>query len=722
MELPEHQRLGKYRIVRELGRGGMGVVYLAEDTTLGREVAIKMVRPHLALERRSIEGFMQEAKAVAALEHPHIVHINSFGDYEGALLIEMPYLTGGSLRERVRQGLSYGGLARALGEVLQALDCCHQRGIVHRDVKPGNILFDGKLNAKLSDFGAAVLLDDEWAEATRSGGSLAFVGTPQYACPEAWDNEPPKPSWDLYALGIVAREALTGEAVYCADTPLAYLRDLVGKQLVPIREELPAISEEFGCLIDDLHARDPISRPLSASEALARLSQTIEFRESANEESPTAGVQLPRPPSSRKLGRSKAKNGRGLPKIPSWLLPLGIAAIVVLAAGLMQGLRSEVLPGESPPQRVEPRSRTQEEAFRSSLPTVEQLHSLLRDPHLGASGMYAMRGSRDPESSSHVLVRRAIGSDPASIVGMLGGYFTVLSMQPGEETQMDVSGMWGTYGDDAGRHLVYGNVHGVAEWNGDLTEAFWMKLDYTDEMDPVEWSESVLAIPSESGMTDTALVMDWETDPKAMPFFWKELWYRSPNEMRPARNYLPAITGATARMVQASTPLIIDGVLDEPYWQLNNDNYLPAQPRNSDAALRAVQFERSTVIGLNWAGTSVPDPVLTIALMPFYHVPAQDSPFLRIEADGSDYHARWIAGDIQTSMADGWSIKVNEAAGAAELRIDGEALKRSASPLPGEVYRINAQLRDRASDEVLLCWGWPELNQVWHGAVLRFGT
>jgi serine/threonine protein kinase len=700
----------------------MGVVYLAEDTALGREVAVKMVRPSLSLDTRSLDRFKREARAVAALDHAHIVHINTLSEVDGALLIEMPFLSGGSLRQRARKGLSYQGLARALGEVLQALDCCHERGIVHRDVKPGNILFDGKLSAKLSDFGAAVLLDEEWSESTRSGGTLSFIGTPHYACPEAWNNESPAATWDLYALGMVAREALTGEAVYRNDTPLTYLRDLIGKEIDPLRQVLPGVSPELAGLIDDLHARKAENRPPSAAEAFERLAQAPEFQGAADEESPTAGTLLPKPPSSRQSIPQLRTTWNRWKRLTPRLLPWALTAVLLLSTAFLLTHRPESNPDSSKEVIAAVDPKTQEEVLQHAIPSIEQLPSLLRDPHLGATAIYALRGSHQPETASQMLVRRALGPEPAAMVGMLNGFFTVITLEPGDGAQLNVSGLWGTYGDDAGQHLLYGSVRGIAEWSGQINAPFWMRLDYIDEMDPVAWSESVLAIPLESDLTDTALALRWESDAKAMPVYWKELWYRYPNAMRPALNYLPAIVGATARTLEASAPLNLDGMLDEPDWTRDMNNFVPAHPGESDASLRSLRDKESIVIGLDWKSYAAYDTALTLTLMPFYHVPSHQSPYLKVEVDDANKLATWIADDIRSPIVTGWSIALNDAAGSAELRIHNDALKRTVPPLPGEVYRVNAQLRDKTNNEVLLCWGWPDVDKVQHGAVLRFGT
>jgi eukaryotic-like serine/threonine-protein kinase len=132
--------LGKYQILREIGRGGMGVVYLAEDRNLKREVALKTLRPMLGSDRKHWERFQREGQAVGSLNHPNIVHINALEIIDDQILIEMPYFSRGSVRDLIDCGTPLREVVRILRDVLLALECCHNAGIVHRDVKPNNLL------------------------------------------------------------------------------------------------------------------------------------------------------------------------------------------------------------------------------------------------------------------------------------------------------------------------------------------------------------------------------------------------------------------------------------------------------------------------------------------------------------------------------------------------------------------------------------------------------
>ncbi|MCB2160544.1 serine/threonine protein kinase [bacterium] len=215
--------IGRYRIIEQLGQGGMAVVYRAYDTRLEREVALKAIRigeiPESQRERL-LKRFEREAKAQARFSHGHIVQVHDYGEYEGAPYLVMTYLPGGTLKQRVNGAVTYREAAAILSPIADALAYAHKREVLHRDVKPSNILFDGEGQPMLTDFGIAKLLG-EVEEATLTGTGLG-VGTPQYMAPEQWKGKPVEQT-DIYALGVVFYELVTGRKPYDADTPAALI-------------------------------------------------------------------------------------------------------------------------------------------------------------------------------------------------------------------------------------------------------------------------------------------------------------------------------------------------------------------------------------------------------------------------------------------------------------------------------------------------------------------
>ena len=207
--------------MRRLGQGAFAQVYVADDVTLRRRVAIKVLNPALADERAFLRRFAAEAQAVAGLRHPHILRVYDWGEDEGDPYLVMELLEGGSLRSYLDEGrrLSTAQAARVGADVAGALDYAHRRGLVHRDIKPANLIFDDEGRIALADFGLARAL----AEATLTEPSGSVVGTARYAAPEALHGEALDGRADVYALALVLVEATTGQVPFAMDTSLATL-------------------------------------------------------------------------------------------------------------------------------------------------------------------------------------------------------------------------------------------------------------------------------------------------------------------------------------------------------------------------------------------------------------------------------------------------------------------------------------------------------------------
>jgi serine/threonine protein kinase len=216
--LDEH--LGPYELIEELGLGGMATVYRAYQRTMDRHVAIKVIHHTLASDATWLERFQREARLIARLEHPHILPVYDFDGRHRPPYIVMRYVSGGTLREVIQRArLALPDLTRLLEQIAAALDYAHRQGIIHRDVKPSNIIFDADGNAFLSDFGVARFT----TEATLTASGVA-VGTPTYMSPEQVEGRSDVgPAADIYALGLVAFELLTGQPPFTGDNPLALM-------------------------------------------------------------------------------------------------------------------------------------------------------------------------------------------------------------------------------------------------------------------------------------------------------------------------------------------------------------------------------------------------------------------------------------------------------------------------------------------------------------------
>lgn len=210
------QRLGVYEITNVIGKGGMATVYRAHQTVLGRDVAVKVIQNMGSDPARYGARFVREARTVATLSHPHILPVYDFGQEADFSYLVMKLIEGGDLGGLIRQGpLPLDKAAKLLDQVASALDYAHQRGVVHRDIKPGNILLDDEGNAVLTDFSIAQITNDS-TSLTQTG---VIIGTPAYMPPEQWQGTPIDSRTDIYALGVVLFDMLAGRTPFQGETP-----------------------------------------------------------------------------------------------------------------------------------------------------------------------------------------------------------------------------------------------------------------------------------------------------------------------------------------------------------------------------------------------------------------------------------------------------------------------------------------------------------------------
>ena len=283
-------RLGKYEILEEIGRGGFATVYKALDPGLQRQVALKILHPHLAGDRPFVERFLREARAAANLNHPHIVTIYEVGEEEGNYYIAMQYLPGPSLADIIADEAPVGveRAAELLAPVAQALDYAHGRGFIHRDVKPSNIILDEQGRPVLTDFGL-VRAEEDASTATLSMTGMT-LGTPQYMAPEQAD-----PDYegeldgrcDIYALGVVAYELLTGRPPFRGKTPLKVLMAQVSKPPPRPQEVNPNLPEAVGGVLLKALAKTPEERYQSGSAFVQALRQAVRKEAIAERPIPT---------------------------------------------------------------------------------------------------------------------------------------------------------------------------------------------------------------------------------------------------------------------------------------------------------------------------------------------------------------------------------------------------------------------------------------------------
>ncbi len=327
---------GRYNVSHPLGSGGMGQVYLAQDEVLGREVALKILWERLAESEEFVERFRREARSVAALSHPNIVSVYDQGRAgDGTYYIAMEHVSGGTLKERiVGEGLlGYREAADVGIQVSEALEAAHSGGVIHRDIKPHNILLTESGEVKVVDFGIARAV----SQASMTGTSF-ILGTAHYLSPEQAKGEPTGPASDLYALGVVLYEMLTGVAPYEAESPIAVALKHVSDPPASPRDANPEVPKGMDAVVVKLLAKDPEDRYADAGELAEDL------RRVRRDLSPTA---LSSPPKSKStVPRGRAGKVLSIPSIAPpprqnnrpvfwgrrrlrWLLPVALVLLAV---------------------------------------------------------------------------------------------------------------------------------------------------------------------------------------------------------------------------------------------------------------------------------------------------------------------------------------------------------------------------------------------------------
>jgi serine/threonine-protein kinase len=359
------QSLGRYRILSLLGEGGMAIVYKAYDTRLERDVAIKMIRkgafPADHLERM-LKRFEREAKALARLSHPNIIKILDYGEYEGSPYLVMEYFPGGTLKQKLGKPLLWQEAIQLLLPIAEALDYAHDQNMVHRDVKPANILLTQRGQPMLSDFGIAKLLDLE--ETRELTGTSAALGTPEYMAPEQARAKGVDHRADIYSLGIVLYEMVTGRKPFIADTPMdvmimhardplpnpkKFVRDLpnglvtvLQKALAKQPDDRYQSMEEFAAALKGLLAEKPSRFPAPAPKP-PRREETVSESDTIKDFKPT----LPQNSDSPSLAGIAQQPGV---RSRVWLWGLGIVAFLVLLCGglFFKPLSTALFPTKTP--------------------------------------------------------------------------------------------------------------------------------------------------------------------------------------------------------------------------------------------------------------------------------------------------------------------------------------------------------------------------------------
>ena len=416
--------ISHYRVLETLGAGGMGVVYLAEDGRLGRQVALKFLPPEASRDETTLERFRLEARAASSLSHPGICTVFDIGDDGGSPFIVMEALKGETLRDRIKRApIKVSDVLDLAIQLADALEAAHSQGIVHRDIKPGNIFIGEKNRLKILDFGLAKLVQPTNATATMSADDQLTVpgstlGTVSYMSPEQARGEEVDARSDLFSLGTVIYEMAAGVQAFGGSSPGAVIAAILIRQAPPIIERNPAIPPRLEEIIQKALEKDRDLRYQHAADLLTdlkRLRRDIEVNSSHS----SATVLTPRIDLVPAAPASRASVAPAAPADPTSLAPAsqagrapawrqGVAAgaaVVLVALGLAWAWR---------PQAETPAPSAQAGSSPAGPPASSEPEAPSISSAPPAAGASAAPATPPPQTASDVRTRPAEGPPPAA--------------------------------------------------------------------------------------------------------------------------------------------------------------------------------------------------------------------------------------------------------------------------------------------------------------------
>jgi serine/threonine protein kinase len=345
--------LGSYRIISQIGQGGMATVYKAYQASMDRNVAVKVLPGQLAESPEFMQRFQQEARIIARLEHPHILPVFDYGEHEGITYFVMRYLEAGTLKDKMETGrpLPLKEIDRLFSQLADALSYAHSMGVVHRDLKPANALIDSRGNLFLTDFGIAKILENASPRLTQTD---AIMGTPAYISPEQAQAMKVDQRSDIYSLGIILYEMVTGRVPFLADTPLAVIIKHVSDPL-PLPSSVKSdIPESIERVILKALAKNPDDRFATVADFADAWKKALEQKESPREDllTATALPASPRPLQTQVAAVADARQGTPVTKQapkpatrPRWLVGClaGACLILTISGAVILGINRDKL-------------------------------------------------------------------------------------------------------------------------------------------------------------------------------------------------------------------------------------------------------------------------------------------------------------------------------------------------------------------------------------------
>jgi serine/threonine protein kinase len=681
----------------------MGVVYLAEDETLGREIALKILDRDVVDAADFEQRFRQEARTVAKLAHPNIVPIHSLESTDDVLAIDMAYFERGPLSH---VGASPEQAVRWATDILSALRRCHDSGIIHRDVKPSNILLATDGRAMLSDFGLAKLLAVQHSLRVRSTtSSCMFVGTPRYAPPEAWDGAEPGPAWDIYSLGMVLYEKLSPDFPYDATTPLALLKQMMSRPIPALHETNADVSPELSDVVVAMLSQEPDQRPPDGEAALEMLRATPEFRRVGNLGGSTL-IRHHRPWSAMKR-RIGAYRRLRTPSLRSW--SVGLASLFIVSLLLWQVL---------------PRATRQDVGTATSAPM--DLSSAQVFDTVDPSGPFVWPG--------HWLMEPADGPDAWRILASAESHLWELTAKRVERDQFSIAGNWAEYSDSTARHFRYGECRGrgrIVPGRDEIAVA----LEFTNQPDAQQWNRSFLIRPSATPVDTNAFLTRLQIGDSVPALLYNEIQPRNLawlDEIE--RAWLSRVTPIVTVPFTDSPAgnIVVDGQLTESVWQsaLDKDTDRMGQVtphERVDATLHLGYSNDALYLGIR-ARHMPQECHLEIGILRSFDIHTADSPRWMARAGrGGIVSAMSVNNQTQVPWTCDWqsAISWTDNVWQAEVRIPFSGLAPATVPHAEQRWRLACDLHTDESDSAstpIATWGGSDHTDVERGILVVFGS
>jgi len=671
----------------------MGVVYLAEDKHLKRQVALKVLYEHLYRETAFVERFREEARSVSTLHHPHIVCVHGLEQNNGVVAIDMEYVDGHSLDTVSGTNQMTPHIAVSIArDVLSGLVACHELGVVHRDIKPSNILLHHDGTAKLTDFGLATAYASHLEATVRGNTSSGFyMGTPRYMPVEAWEGGDPKPMWDVYSFGIVLYELLSGDAAFAGENPMAIMKKHLTEPLPLIQGVAAGISDELADLVDAL-VREPTDSLLTSAEALRVLQETPEYGDLQDSNVVTTITVTPLQRSMRRARQIR------LPR-QHHLRGGGVAAVllVLVLVGIIAGRGPE-----------------------TDVRDFEETRFL---------NMHRMDGSAGEERWM-----AEPGIEPGEL--LLTGYSETglmrLRARPLQSGLWDLAGGWAETVSPQAGSFQYGAIDGRLHWpaNGNDVYADMERSRERDgEIEPIKMLGKRVDAPQ--GLSE--FLRGLEAQESIQSLLYNELL----NQTRfpwavELEAMLPAVRRARYDVPYGKDDIAVDGKLEEPLWTreyfypdggtLGN---LPPGVAEVRASMRVRWQEEGVVLAADVA-TSDPSLRFELGLLPGFEVSLRDSGRMVLEcSQGGETRFQYYEAGARRPYTFHWPVAIHKADESTmiEMQIPAALLKESARPIAGKRWRINARWTRAGSGglrEVVAQWGGGEFTSLEHGALFVF--